>query len=148
MNISPNGIALISTFEQLRESAYPDPGTGGAPWTLGYGHTAGVKEGDTCNPDQALAWLQNDAQGAAACVNAATKVILTQNQFDALASLVFNIGCHNFDGSGLLKTLNAGDYQGASRHFSAWNKANGTILAGLSRRRQAEMELFLSKEAS
>lgn len=144
MNISDNGIALIATFEALREHAYADPGTGGYPWTIGYGHTAGVKQGDVCTPEEAQAWLRNDAQSAVSCVNRAAAVSLNQNQFDALASLAFNIGCHNFDGSGLLKTLNAGDYQGASRHFSGWNKANGTILAGLSRRRQAEMELFLT----
>lgn len=144
MNISENGIALISTFEALREHAYADPGTGDYPWTIGYGHTAGVKQGDICTPDETQAWLRNDAQSAVACVNSAVKVSLSQNQFDALASLCFNIGCGNFSNSGLVKVLNGGNYQVAATHFLGWDRAAGQVLAGLTRRRRAEMELFLT----
>lgn len=143
MNISENGLKLIASFEALHEQAYPDPGTGGSPWTLGYGHTEGVKEGDTCTADEAMEWLKSDAATAERCVNNAVIIPVSQNQFDAMTSLCFNIGCGNFKNSGLVKVLNGGNYRSAAPHFMGWNKANGEVMDGLTRRRQAEMDLFL-----
>src|SRR4051812_37911101 len=95
--------------EGCKLTAYPDPATGGEPYTIGVGHTGGVRAGDTCTEEQAREWLRRDAQTAVRCVNASVKGNLTQNQFDALCSLVFNIGCGNFGKSTLLRRLNEGD---------------------------------------
>ncbi|KQD16250.1 lysozyme [Acinetobacter baumannii] len=70
---------------------------------------------------------------------------LTQNQFDALVSLAYNIGSGAFKGSTLLKLLNKGDYKGAADQFLVWNKAGGKVMKGLVRRREAERALFLKK---
>lgn len=131
-------------FEGCVLAAYPDPATGGEPWTIGVGHTGGVQPGDTCTEEQALAWLRDDAGTAERCVNASVKGAVTQNQFDALVSLVFNIGCGNFGKSTLLRRLNEDDDVAAAQHFMDWDKANHRQMAGLTKRRKAEMELFLA----
>lgn len=143
MNISDSGLDFIIAHEGLRLSAYPDPATGGEPWTIGVGHTGGVQQGDMCTEDEAREWLREDAQTAVRCVNNSVRGQLTQNQFDALVSLVFNIGCGNFGKSTLLRRLNEGDDQAAAERFIDWNKANHREMAGLTTRRLAEMELFL-----
>lgn len=140
--ISDRGLALITEFEGCSLSAYPDPATGGEPWTIGYGHTGGVKPGDTCVHEQALEWLRSDTSEAEACVDANVVPELTQNQRDALISFVFNLGCLTFRGSTLLRLLNAGDVAGAAQQFKRWNHAGGKEMAGLTRRREAEADLF------
>lgn len=129
-------------FEGLSLTAYPDPGTGGEPWTIGYGHTGGVRQGDTCTQAQAEQFLLDDLKAAIHAVHAAVHVPLTEEEEGALVDLVFNIGAGNFQGSTLLRLLNAGDYHGAAEQFQRWNKAGGKVLAGLTRRRAAEAELF------
>lgn len=111
-------------------------------WTIGYGHTRGVREGETCTPEQAAAWLQNDVAGAVITVCHMVDVSLTQGQFDALVSLVFNIGSGNFQGSTLLRKLNAKDYSGAADEFLKWNHQAGRVLDGLTKRREAERQRF------
>ena len=76
-------------------------------------------------------------------VNDLVKVPLTQNQFDALVSLTYNIGTGAFEKSTLLKKLNTGDYQGAADQFTVWNKGGGKVLQGLVNRRAKEKEVFL-----
>ena len=144
MNVSEAGLALIREFEGCRLTAYPDPGTGGEPWTIGFGHTAGVKMGDTCTQDQADAWLRTDVQGAVRCVVNSVTVPLSQGQIDALTSFVFNLGCSAFRNSSLLRMLNAGHDDAAAQQFERWNRAGGHVLAGLTARREAERELFLA----
>ena len=141
--ISDKGIALIQEFEGLRLEAYPDPGTGGEPWTIGIGHTGGVKQGDTCTAEEADAWLREDCTDAELCIDDHVDVALTQNQRDALISFVFNLGCPNFRSSTLLKLLNAGNYNAAAQQFQRWDRAAGREMAGLLRRRKAEAELFM-----
>jgi lysozyme len=141
--ISKRGLDLIKGFESLALEAYPDPGTGGEPWTIGYGHTGGVKEGDTCTEEDATDWLQEDCREAEACIAAYVHLILTQNQHDALTSFVFNCGCGNFKSSTLCRLVNAGDFAAAVQQFARWNKGGGRILAGLTRRRAAEAALFM-----
>jgi lysozyme len=141
--ISDRGLTLISEFEGLSLSAYPDPATGGEPWTIGYGHTGGVKPGDTCTQEQALEWLRSDTSEAEACVDAHVVPELTQEQRDALISFVYNLGCLAFRGSTLLRLLNAGDVAGAAGQFKRWNRAGDHVMAGLTRRREAEAELFM-----
>ena len=144
MKYDKDGLALTESFEGLRLVAYPDPGTGGVPWTIGYGHTRGVQPGDTCTQEQAEAWLLEDVQAAADDVNARVNVALTQDEFDALVDFTFNVGAGNFNHSTLLAKVNAGDIEGAAAEFKKWNLAAGHVLAGLVRRRAAETTLFLT----
>lgn len=149
MQISNNGIALIKGFEGCRLTAYPDPGTGGAPWTIGYGWTYPI-DGKPIKPgmkiDQATAdrLLKTGLVSYENDVLKLVKVKLTQNQFDALVSFAYNVGSRALSTSTLLKKLNAGDIKGAADEFLRWNKAGGKVLNGLTRRREAERALFLS----
>ena len=140
MKLGERGAALIKSYEQLRLGAYlPTPDD--VP-TLGYGHTRGVAMGDTCTEEQAEAWFLEDVAWAEECDNRAVKVALTEGEFDALVSLGFNIGCHAFSGSTLVRRLNVADYDGAAAQFARWNLQKGNVLAGLIKRRAAEVELF------
>ena len=139
MKISDMGLALIKEFEGVRLEAYLD--SVGVP-TIGYGHTKGVQMGDTCTQEQADEWLREDCADAENCVNSAVSVPLTEHEFDALVSFVFNLGCGNFRKSTLLRKLLDSDYDGAALEFHKWNKAGGQELAGLTRRRAAEAKLF------
>lgn len=141
MQTSNNGINLIKRFEGLRLEAYRD--SVGIP-TIGYGHTHGVKMGDVITGAQADAFLREDLQVAELTINTNVKVKLTQSQFDALASFVFNLGSGNFVKSTLLKKLNTGDYAGAADEFGKWVNAGGKKLPGLVKRRAAEREEFLT----
>ena len=144
MTPSDNAFDMIKKFEGYSATAYPDPGTGGEPFTLGYGHTGGVRRGDVCDEAQADYWLRQDVQTAVDGVNRLVTVPVNQNQFDALVDFVYNVGVGNLERSTLLKKLNAGDYTGAADEFPRWNKAGGKEMAGLTRRREAEKALFLS----
>lgn len=144
MKTSDAGLNKIKQREGCKLAAYPDPATGGEPWTIGVGHTGGVKEGDTCTDDEALEWLRADAHTAETCINNSVRVAITQNQFDALVSFIINVGRGNFLNSTLLKKLNAGDYQGAADQFLAWDKAGGKVMQGIVNRRHSEREQFLS----
>ena len=142
---SPKGLEMTKDFESLRLVSYPDPGTGGAPWTCGYGHTGDdVFESLAITEDQADAWLIEDTEKAAEHVRHLVTVELNQNQFDALVDFVFNCGAENLAKSTLLKLVNAKNFDGASRQFLDWVYANGRILPGLVKRRHAESELFKS----
>ncbi|USR72469.1 lysozyme [Acinetobacter junii] len=146
-SISKTGIDLISSFEGIRLNAYDD---GVGVWTIGIGTTVypngvKVKKGDKCTLEQAKSYFAHDLKRFEASVNNLVKVPLSQNQFDALVSLTYNIGSGNFASSTLLKKLNAKDYQGAADQFPRWNKAKGKVLNGLVRRREAERALFLKK---
>lgn len=142
--IGQRGLALIKQFEGCKLQAYPDPATGGKPWTIGYGHTKGVKPSDQITQAQAEAFLSEDLAVFELTVNSAIKCLMTQNQFDAMVSLAFNIGGGNFAQSTLVKKFNAGDVQGAADQFPRWKFANGNEMLGLIKRRAAERELFLS----
>ncbi|EOJ6089126.1 lysozyme [Klebsiella michiganensis] len=149
MQISNNGIALIKRFEGCRLTAYPDPGTGGAPWTIGYGWTGKV-DGKTIRPgmkiDDAIAerLLRTGVVSFDQAVSKMLKVSVTQNQYDALVSLAYNIGTRALSSSTLMKKLNAGDVKGAADEFLRWNKSGGKAMSGLTNRRKAEREVFLS----
>ena len=98
--------------------------------------------GDTCTQEQAEAWFLEDVAWAEDCVNRSVTGVLTQNEFDACVSLCFNIGCRAFSGSTLVKLLNGHNFDAAALEFVKWNKQAGHVLAGLTRRREAEAELF------
>jgi len=92
--------------------------------------------------------LAQDLHAVEKHVKDPVKVHLSQNQFDALVSLVFNIGGGAFKGSTLLKKLNAGDYAGAADQFLVWNRAGGKVLKGLTTRRESERKQFLTKDGA
>lgn len=138
MKLGAAGEALIKSFEDLRLRAYPD--TGGVP-TIGWGHTRGVKLGDTCSIEQARAWFVEDAAEAENDVLRLVRVPLAQHEFDALVSFQFNTGA--LGKSTLLRRLNAGDRAAAADQFLRWVYDDGVKLAGLVRRRTAERALFL-----
>lgn len=132
---------LIKKWEGLRLEAYlPTPND---VWTIGWGHTLGVKKGDKITKEQAEAFFREDIKWAEEAVNSSVNVTISQNMFDALVSLTFNIGATAFKKSTLLKKLNKGDYEGAADQFLVWNKQKGKILSGLSKRRSEEREYFL-----
>jgi lysozyme len=143
MQISHNGLELVKDAEGFRDTAYKD--TGGV-WTIGYGTTRvdekPVEQGMHCTEPQASLWLQSDMAAAQTCVNQGVKVPLTQNAFDALCSLCYNIGIAAFRSSTLLRLLNAGDYKGASAQFRRWDMDNGKHIPGLLSRRLRETSLF------
>lgn len=138
---------LIREFEGYRSEAYPDPASGGDPWTIGYGTTVypngqKVRWGDKTRPDEAEAWLQNDLLPRQEVVQQLVTMPLTDHQEAALVSFVYNLGEGNFRSSGLLRKLNAGDLAGAAEEFPKWNRGAGKVMAGLVRRRAAEKGLF------
>lgn len=133
------GLALIKRFEGFAAKAYLCPA---GVWTIGYGHTKGVKAGDTCTEAEAEQFLRDDAGSAERPVKSLVRVPLNQNQFDALVSFTFNLGGGNLASSTLLRKLNSADYIGAALEFPRWNKAGGKVLQGLVRRRKAEADLF------
>lgn len=141
MHLGPAGEALIKSFEQCRLAAYSDQR--GVP-TIGWGHTLGVKLGDTCTQEQADAWFPKDAQWACNGVLRTVDVPLSQNQFDALVSFVFNVGVRAEAHSTLAQVLNAGNYMMAAEQFLQWNHVDGVVNAGLTRRREAERAFFLT----
>ena len=145
MEYSKNGAKLTEQFEGCKLTAYPDPATGGSPWTIGYGHTGPeVHLGLTITQEQAEELLMEDVKKAAATVNTKVTTDITQEEFDALVDFVFNVGAGNFDASTLLKKVNAGDIHGAADEFLKWDMAAGKHMAGLLKRRHAEAEEFLS----
>lgn len=144
MKIGTNGLALIKHFEELRLKSYICPA---GKWTIGWGHTGDdVTKGRTITEAEAELLLQSDLSWAEDDINSLVKVPLSQNQFDALVCLDFNIGTGNFESSTLLKKLNQRDYFEARMQFSRWVYANKVKLKGLERRRLAEANLFNTKD--
>lgn len=141
--INRAGLDLIKDYEGLRLTAYPDPGTGGAPYTVGFGHTGpDVTPRTKITKDKAEELLIADLATAERTVESLVKVPLTDNQFAALVSFVFNCGAANFRSSTLLRRLNDGDYSCVPMQLARWNRATGKVLPGLTRRRAAEAVLW------
>lgn len=148
MRISKDGLDLIKRSEGCRLEAYPDPATGGPPLTLGWGHTGSdVTPGKAITQAEADRLLDEDLDLFERGVSRLVTVELTQGQFDALVSFAFNLGLGALGQSTLLKMLNAGDTDGAAKQILRWDKAAGRQMAGLTKRRHAEMELFNSEVA-
>lgn len=157
MEISLAGIAAIKREEALRLNRYDDA-TGQdlkkgqavkGFATIGYGHKLGPLENYwTITEAEATRLLASDLSDAEAAVNRLVKVPLSQNQYDALVSFVFNVGPGAFGRSTMLKLLNAGDYTGAANQFPAWRKSGGVVMAGLVKRRANERAMFLGMGVS
>lgn len=142
MKTSQKGIDLIKSFEGLELKAYKDSV---GIWTWGYGSTGPhVTPDKVGTKEEAEQLLKKDLERFEKGVSDLVKVPLSQNQYDSLVSFSFNLGLSNLKSSTLLKKLNASDYIGASKEFERWNRAGGKVLAGLTRRRIAERDLFLS----
>lgn len=144
MKLSQRGIDLIKQFEGYSSMAYPDPATGGAPWTIGYGTTKGVKPGMVITAQQAEKMLRDDVAKFESGVSSLITAPTTQGQFDAMVSLAYNIGLGNFGKSTLLKKHNARCYTCAADQFRVWNRANGKVMNGLTKRRAAERQVYMS----
>ena len=143
MKISLEGLSLIKKFEGCKLVAYK---CSAGVWTIGYGHTTGVKKGDVCTQEEAEKLLRGDIFKFEEYVQDSVKVDLDQSQFDALVAWTFNLGPGNLRSSTMLKKLNNGEYESVPFEMRRWNKAGGKTLDGLIRRRQAESLLFESKE--
>lgn len=145
MKASPRCLALIKEFEGFRDKAYQDVV---GVWTIGYGFTKGVKEGDTMTKAQANARLVRELAAYEHGVMEATGGNCTQPQFDALCSFAWNVGIRGMQSSSVIKAHNRGDYQAAARAFALWNRAGKKEWPGLTRRRAAEAALYLEPEDS
>jgi lysozyme len=169
LRISDAGVDFIKSFEGLVLSAYPDPASelgkkarsmrlklesytsvpnwktlSGSPWTIGYGHTGPeVVAGLTVSEEKAEEILREDIERFEKGVLKLVKVPLTQGQFDALVSFSFNVGLGNLETSTLLRLLNANKAEEAAEQFARWDKAQGKVEPGLTRRRAAEKNIFL-----
>ena len=148
---SPAGIALIKRFEGCarkradgRMAAYPDPGTGAAPWTIGWGATGSdIGPGTIWTQDQCNARLEVDmARFAAEVDQALGDAPTTQAQFDALVSFHYNTGA--ITRATLTRRHREGDHAAAGREFLRWTRAGGRVLKGLVRRREAEANFYAS----
>jgi GH24 family phage-related lysozyme (muramidase) len=151
MTPSPDCIKIVQEFEGCAKKradgsieAYPDPATGGDPWTIGWGSTGpDIKKGvvwtqKQCD-DRFIAHLGEFAEKVNKLLGGART---TQRQFDALVSFAYNVGPANLASSTLLRKHKAGDFLGAAAEFAKWNKANKKVMAGLTRRRAAEAALY------
>ena len=143
MKISQEGISLIKKFEGCELTAYQ---CSAGVWTIGYGHTKGIEEGMEITQQEAEDMLVEELHEYENYINDNVTAPLSQNQFDAMVSWVYNLGPANLKSSTLLKVLNAGDYDGVPAQIKRWNKAGGVTLEGLIRRREAESLLFQNKE--
>ena len=143
MKTAQKGLELIKHFEGCELTAYKCPA---GVWTIGYGHIKGVSEGMTITQEQAEQMLLDELVEYENYINELVSVDLSQNQFDALVSWVYNLGPSNLRSSTLLKVLNSGDYNGVPAQIMRWNKAGGQVLEGLVRRREAEALMFAGED--
>lgn len=148
MTINEAGLGIIKRRETLRLVAYAATEAERARgiWSIGWGHTRGVKEGDTCTPEWAEARLHEDIIHATFEAQWLVRAPLTENQWSALISLIYNVGTGKSRinaTSGIIQKINARDFQGAAEEFLRWNHQDGKVVDGLTKRRQEEHDLFL-----
>ena len=144
MKVSSKGLELIKEFEGFSSVAYL---CSAKKATIGYGNTfwedgTPVKIGDQISKERAETLLKHVVDNFSVAVEVDIKIEVTQNQFDAMVSLAYNIGLGAFKNSTLLRQLNRGNFVGASQEFLRWDKSNGKPLLGLTRRREREKILF------
>jgi lysozyme len=148
MKVSEKGINLLHQFEGCELEAYLCPAK---IWTIGYGNTfyldgTPVKEGDVITKEQAEELFKNILVNFENCVlKSLGKTKISQNKFDALVSLAYNIGCGNFRKSTVIKrTIANPNDPSIANAFLMWNKIKGKVSRGLTRRREAEAQLFFT----
>jgi lysozyme len=150
LKISPSGINLIKQFEGLHKQTVEGDVRAyrcvAGRWTLGWGHTQGVRSGKRATIEQCEEYLLEDLREVGQYINALVEVPLNQAHFDSLSCFIFNLGGNAFKKSTLLKKLNKGEYDEVPAQLLRWNKARVdgvlTSLPGLTRRRAAEAALF------
>jgi len=141
VTLGNKGRALIQSFEGCRLESYRDVA---GVLTIGYGHTGNVTEGQTITPEDADRLFDADVAGVVEFVNRVAPTA-NQNQFDALCSFAYNLGTNALGGSSVLRCFKIGRFSDAARSFSDWDHAGGVQVPGLTRRRQAEANLFLEE---
>lgn len=140
MKLSDKGIKFMKSFEELRLKSYLCQS---GVWTIGYGHTAGVKKGQTITEEQAEEFFRKDSAWAENAVNK-LMLKLNQNEFDSLVSLVFNIGELAFSKSTIRRYLLSGmNKVKIADQFLVWTYSKGVYSAGLQRRRLKERQIYL-----
>lgn len=145
LTISAAGVYALQHREGLSLTAYPDPATRGAPWTICWGHTGPeVHKGLAVTREQCELWLAADIAKAEATLRKYIRVPVRQGQWDAYVSFVYNAGGENFRRSTMLRLLNAGDWQGSCNQFPHWIYANKMRLEGLAVRRFGEQRQCLT----
>lgn len=145
VEVNQAGIDLVKQFEGCRLEAYPDPATGGAPWTIGWGHTEGVNPGMKITQHQADVMLQSDLDLIGRHVEAYAPAC-SSNEHAALCSFAYNLGLNRLAQSGLLAEFIGGDINSAADLFLRYDMAGGKHMPGLQARRQAERALFLTPD--
>lgn len=136
-------IHLVQEYEGYRSKAYICPA---GIWTIGFGHTGGVKEGQTITEEEAINLLKQDLAKTQNELSNTVQVPVSKNQFIALMSFTFNIGITKVRTSTLMKYLNQGEYALAGKQLLRWVYANGVKLPGLEKRREAEYKIWNQKE--
>jgi lysozyme len=143
MSALAHAVSLIKRWEGCRLEAYPDPATGGDPWTIGWGSTGpGIKKGVRWSQAQADDRLAIDVDRFMKGVRSVLRKPATDAQLGAMTSLAYNIGVGAFKDSTLLRKFNAGDIAGAAAEFPKWRRANGKVMQGLVNRRADEQKVF------
>ena len=143
METSQDGLKLIKKFEGCELKSYQDSV---GVWTIGYGHTKGVEEGQEITQEEAEEMLASELSEYEGYINDMVECDLEQHQFDALVAWVYNLGPTNLRSSTMLKRLNANDLDDVPNQIKRWDKAGGKVLAGLVRRREAEALMFQNKD--
>lgn len=142
--LSVGGILHIQTKEGYESKSYPDPATGGIPWTICWGHTGPkVRPGTTATREQCEVWLYEDLQKAEQAVRRHVRVPLRQGEYDAMVSFIFNVGEGNFRNSTLLRLRNNGQWRESCNQYPRWIYANKRIFRGLQIRRHEEQTMCL-----
>jgi len=143
MRTSEKGIEFIKLSEGLLLKAYQDSG---GVWTIGYGHTKGVKKGDQITEFMATEYLKDDLRTSEQAVSMYVTSEINQNQFDALVSFTLNLGPGNLKSSTLLKRVNADPNDpDIERQFKRWNSCKGVVLKGLVKRREREAAIYFGR---
>lgn len=136
-------VALVGSFEGLRQHAYPDPATQGQPWTICYGSTNGVKPGDYKTVEQCKALLSLELQKYAAGIEQCVTVPLPDARFVALTSFAYNLGVGGACKSSVVRLINQGKTAEGCEALLKYNRAAGIVFPGLTRRRQKERQFCL-----
>lgn len=143
MSALAHAVKLVKRWEGCHLTAYPDPGTGGDPWTIGWGATGpGIQKGVQWSQKQADDRLAIDLDRFLRGVQSVLKRPASDYELGAMVSLAYNIGVGAFRDSTLLKKFNTGDVAGAAAQFPRWNRAGGKVMRGLTNRRADERSVF------
>lgn len=143
MSALDEALALIRRWEGCHLEAYPDPGTGNDPWTIGWGSTGpGIQKGVKWTQKQADDRLASDVRKFLLGVQQALHRPATDKQLAAMTSLAYNVGLSAFRDSTLLRKFNAGEISAAADQFQRWSRAGGRVMKGLQNRRADEAAVF------